>query len=238
MHILYVEDNLKIQAQTTKYLHSQGHLVSAFNNAPDALHFARTESFDVLLCDYKLESSPNGLTLAAQIRNLYLACPIVMISNYATVDDLSRGYEIDVDAYLKSPIALTELVHKLYAAVERRQAKFRPEADKIQTGALFIDRSERTASWHGEPLDLTPTEFTLVAQLASKPNHVFSVTDLCALTKAARTTPEEARTLLKQHFFHLRHKFTQDGRYEQPIQNVRGQGYKWVLDQPTNKLQS
>ena len=229
MRILYVEDDPKIQAQTSKYLRSQGHHVTEFNNAPEALQFARNEPFDVLLCDYKLDYSPNGLTLAEQVRSLYPARPIVMISHYATVDDLSRGYEIDVDAYLKSPISLPELVRKLYAAVERRQAKFQPETTQVRCGPLFIDISDRTATWHGEPLDLTPAEFVLVAHLASRPNHVFSVTDLCALTKAARTTQEEARNLLKQHFFHLRHKLSQDGKYEQPIQNVRGQGYKWVF---------
>jgi DNA-binding response OmpR family regulator len=231
MHILYVEDDLTIQAQTAKYLRSQSHLVTTFTNAPDALKFARTEPFDVLLCDFRLENSPDGLTLAAQIRNLFPARPIVMISSFATLDDMSRGYDVDVDAYLKRPIALLDLMNKIYGAVERRRAKFPQSALVTSSDVLELDHSQKLAIWHGEPLALTPAEFALLALLVSKPGQVFSISDLCALTKATRIAADDARNLLKQHFSNLRQKLTQEGKYPDPIQNVRGQGYKWVVNE-------
>jgi len=229
MHILYVEDDLKLQQQTAKFLASNQHQVTTFTNALDALRFAQTESFDVLLCDYKLGTHPNGLALAQQVRNLRPDCPIVMVSNFATVEDLSRGYDVDVDAYLKRPISLVELMKRIYAASERRRAKYPSTPPQVICGPLTLNKRERTATWHAEPLMLTPTEFTLLAQLASQPGQVFSTNDLCALTKGSRVGARQARELLKQHIFQLRARLGQGGKYTQPIENVRGQGYKLVL---------
>jgi DNA-binding response OmpR family regulator len=236
MHILYVEDDLTIQAQTAKFLRSQSHLVTTFTNAPDALKFARTKPFDVLLCDFRLENSPDGLMLAEQIRGLLPWCPIVMVSSFATLDDMSRGFDVEVDAYLKRPIALTDMISRIYAAVERRRARF-PQQPRLENDcALKLDNGQKTAIWHGEPLILTPAEFAILELLVSKPGQVFSVTDLCALTKATRIAADDARNLLKQHFSNLRQKLAQEGRYPDPIQNVRGQGYKWVVNEEKTTL--
>ncbi len=234
MHILYVEDDLNIQSQTAKYLRSQNHQVTTFTNALDALKFARIGRFEVLLCDFRLENSPDGLMLAEQIRSLYPACPIVMISSYATVDDVSRGYDVEVDAYLMRPISLTNLMSKIYLVVERRRVRF-PQQPRIEEACpLRLDHGQRAATWHGEPLHLTPAEFTILDLLASKPGYLFSVMELCALTKAIRRTPNGARNVLKQHFSKLRKKLKQEGKYHDPIQNVRGQGYRWVASEEQN----
>jgi DNA-binding winged helix-turn-helix (wHTH) protein len=53
--------------------------------------------------------------------------------------------------------------------------------------------------------------------------------DLCAATKGIRLNAQSAKDMLKQHIFGLRGKLSQDGKYVQPIENVRGQGYRIVL---------
>jgi DNA-binding response OmpR family regulator len=231
MHILFVEDDLVLRKQTVYFLSQHQHEVTAFADGLDAVEFARKNTFDVLLCDVKLGKPPNGLQVAAQIRNLRPECPIVMVSNYATVEDMSIGYDIDVDAYLKRPISLTELEEKIYAAAERRRAKFPQLFEEVASGALRMKRSTWTATWHDEPLELTPSEFTLLAHLAERPGHVFSTTDLCTLTKGTKVSVEEARELLKQHIFNLRRKLEQNGRFPQPIVNVRNKGYKFEVSE-------
>jgi len=178
-----VEVDLKLQSQTAKFLRASKHEVTIFTNTINALAFAQAEQFDILLCDQRLEHSPSGLTLAAQVRNLYPACPIVMVSSFATVPEISRGYEIDVDAYVPRPIRLEELLEKLYDAVERRRAKFPQSETRIICGPLMIDQAQRTATWHGNALDLTPSELKVLIALASEPGRVISVPDLCGLTK-------------------------------------------------------
>ena len=231
MHILYVEDDLKIQTQTAIYLRSQNHHITCFDTMQAAAKFIISEQFDLLLCDFKLPGGPNGLALAQQVRNLYPACPIVMVSNFATVTDVSRGYEIDVDAYVPRPISLPDLMTKLSEAAERRQQKFDFAEVPIIRKSLTIDKSKRIVVWYNELLQLTPSEFALLVLLASKPGHVFSVTDLCAMTKGLRVPTSEARKLVKQHIFHLRLKLEQEGKHPQPIENVHGQGYKWTLEE-------
>ncbi len=228
MHIVYVEDDLKIQAQTSKLLRREGHEVTAFADVPHALSFLRTTQPALLLCDYRLEGSLNGLALAKQARLLYPACPIVMISSYTTTDNVIDALELDVDAYVKRPISFPDLLNKLYEAVARRRHKQASGSPRLSSGALVLDISRRVATCHGESLDLTPTEFGILAQLVSKPGHVFTMVDLCAAVKGVRLECEQARQLLKPHICALRAKLSREGLCPPPIRNVRGQGYQWL----------
>lgn len=229
MRILYVEDDLKLQQQTVKLLRHEKHEVFPFADMVSALNFARGTQPDVLLCDYKLEGSVNGLALAKQVRQLYPACTIVMVSFFTTTENVIEALEIGVDAYIQRPILFPDLLDKLYAAVERRRSKYPPQVSRIVSGPLTIDDSQRRATWHGQRLELTPTELALLTLLGSKPGHVFTAVDLWAAARGVRLKRKEAQLLLKPHLSSLRAKLTQNGKYPQPIQNVRGQGYQWLL---------
>jgi DNA-binding response OmpR family regulator len=229
MRILYVEDDLKLQLQIVKLLRHEKHEVFHFADVVSALKFVRENQPDVLLCDYRLEGSVNGLALAKQVRQLYPACTIVMISFFTTTENVIEALEMEVDAYIQRPVPFPDLLDKLYAAVERRRSKYPLRTPQIVLGPLTIDESGRSATWYGQRLDLTPTEYALLAQLVSRPGYVFTPVDLCAAVRGVRFERQEARQLLKPHLSALRAKLTQDGKYPQPIRNIRGQGYQWLL---------
>ncbi len=227
MHILYVEDDPNIQTQTAKLLRREGHEVTTFTDVPHALDFARKTQPDLLLCDYKLDGSVNGLVLAKQVRQIYPACTIVMISAYTTRENVIDAMELDVDTYVIRPIEFPDLLDKVYAAVARRRAKQAPASPIITIGELIVKTSQHLVTWHGEPLDLTPIEFGILTRLVSQPGHVFTPTDLWAAATGNRLERSAASLLLKPHLSALRRKLYEGGKYPQPIHNVRGQGYQW-----------
>jgi len=229
LHILYVEDDARVRETTAAYLRAVGHTLTVFENILDALKFVENTAPDVLLCDFKMDHGPDGLVLAEQVRRLYPACPIVMMSHYTTDEDVIRGLDVDVDAYIKRPMAMANIQAKIYAAIQRRRA-FRPapESQVIVSGALIMDTGQRTATWHGQKLALTPIEFRILALLASQPGTVLSPVDMWASARGVQVSHSEARNLVKSHIAKLRPKLEQGGTYPQNIQNVHGDGYKWL----------
>ncbi len=229
MDILYVEDDLKTQEQTARFLRAQGHQVTVYDNIHEALDHVVHHTPDLLLCDYLLGAGTNGLTLAEQVRNRYPTCSIVMVSNFTTTENVIDAMKLGLDDYIQRPIALQDLYQRILDAVARRRRAFPALEASLEVGALKVDRARRSAQWHGELLHLTPTEFVILTHLAAHAGKVVTAIDLCALAKGERGEFERAGDLLKQPIFKLRAKLSQEGRYPQPIENVRGIGYRWVI---------
>ncbi len=81
--------------------------------------------------------------------------------------------------------------------------------------------------WHGESLELTPTEFELLARLVAKPGCLITASDLLALIWGETMDSGKARQLLKPHISNLRAKLKKAADAPNPIQNVWGTGYLW-----------
>lgn len=231
MDILYVEDDLKTQEQTARFLRQCGHQVTVYDNIHDAFEHVIHHAPDLLLCDYRLGAGTNGLTLAGQVRNRYPTCSIVMVSNYTTAENVIDAMRLGLDDYIQRPIPLQDLYHRLLDVVTRRRQQSPSAEARLIVGALELDRSRRVAQWQGEPLNLSPTEFAILVHLVTHAGKVVTAIDLCALAKGERLDLERAGDLLKQPIFKLRAKLSQEGKYPQPIENVRGVGYRWVISQ-------
>lgn len=226
MFIVYVEDELRIRQQTMRFLEQEQHRVVSFPGVLEALDYLRNTEPDLLLCDYRLEGGPNGLVLAEQVRNLYPACAIVMISQQTEKEHLLQAIQMGVDAYVPRPVKLEELHQQMWEALERRRRLFPRPLTDIHYGALSLNLLTRAVTWHGVRLHLTPTEFTLLHLLVKKPGQVVRTEDLCAAAKGIRADYEQAGDWLKPHLRRLRQKLEQEGA-ETPIHNVHGVGYCW-----------
>jgi DNA-binding response OmpR family regulator len=227
MRILFVEDDPKLQRETAHFLEAHQHEVTVCGSVPEGLAYAEQHEPDLLLCDYRLEGGPNGLVLAKQVRNLYKDCVIVMISAYAETDHVIEALLLDLDHYVRRPITLEALHDELWKAVDLHHQKHPPTSPILTAGALVLDTDSDEATWHGEPLDLSPREGRLLAALVVAPGRVVSMVDLWAVVGAERVTPAHAADLLRLYLHRLRHKLTQGGKYPWPIVNVRGKGYRW-----------
>lgn len=226
MFIVYVEDESHLRQQITRFLEHFQHRVVSFPGALPALDFLRLTEPDLLLCDFLLEGGPNGLSLAEQVRNLYPACPIVMVSQYMEKEDLAHAIQVGVDGYVSRPVSLEDLHQHLWDTLERRRRLFPRTQTEIHSGALRLHIPARQATWHGQPLHLTPTEFALLHQLLKVPGQVIRTEDLCAAVKGIRADYEQAGDWLKPHLRRLRQKLERKGQ-PSPIRNVHGVGYLW-----------
>ncbi len=228
MLVLHVEDDPIQQRFVSKVLSSQRHSVVTFASALPALDYARKTEPDVLLVDYQLGDGPDGLRLAEQIRHFYPGCVIVMISGVAGLPEAIRAMQSGVDDFFIKPVKAETLVSDLWGAVLRRRAWLPLPAGRSETNALLIDKKRRTATWHGQPLPLTPIQFALLEHLSSRPNATIGFSELYTYCKGKMGPSDTAREMLKQHIIRLRKKLEQNGKYPRAVVNVWGQGFKWV----------
>jgi len=228
MRILYVEDQLSEQTPIVRVLRNQNHEVILKENVFDALEYIKTSEPDILLCDYHLGNGPNGLFVAENTRNLYAATTIVMIRSHLTAENAVQAMQVGADDFLHRPIALADILDRLWKAVTRHQSRYviqRPSAPT--SGPLTLDRQRHIATWNNQPLSLTPIEFALLAQISAKPGQLITFTDLWASVRGERLDSKMARVMLKPHISNLRAKLSEQGAPEQIIRNVRGEGYIW-----------
>lgn len=130
-------------------------------------------------------------------------------------DIVSRLHELDatIEADLPRPRSLPEI---------------RSETSPAQTGGLQLDLGQHTASLNGHSLDLTPTEFTLLATLVAAAGQVVSCRALARSVYGHDYPEVEARELIKSPLKRLRRKLQIDPATPNPLQNIRGVGYRWL----------
>ncbi len=230
MLVVVVDDNENSQNFAAKILKQYLIDVIAFCNSIEALNYLILHQPDVVLIDFVLPGGPNGLKLAAQVRRLYPACIIVMISAFAQMEHVIEAMRIGCDDFLlKSNLRPEELLDRVNSAVMQRKSWFpAPNQTRVVESGLELDIEARTAIWFGKKLTLSPTQFNLLATLASKPGHIFGYSELYALNTGIRLSPSAARSKLKTHVTNLRNKLELDG-YPRMIWNIRGAGFKWEL---------
>jgi DNA-binding response OmpR family regulator len=227
MFVLVVDDDEISRNAATQALHRSHIGVVSVAGALQAIEFLTNRESDVALIDYVLEGGPNGLNLAAQVRRLYPSCAITMISAYADIHLVRDAMRIGCDDFLLKPVPETELVSSLCDALMRRRTYFPgPTLTKISDGDLEVDLAKRLVKWRETDIKLTPTQFKILAQLISRPGHVFSFADLISLSSGEHLDPVEARKRLKTHMVYLRERLEKVTK-QQMICNVHGMGYKW-----------
>jgi len=229
MIVVSVDDDEKARNFVTKVLQKQKYTVLNFDNALEAIDYVRTHGADVALVDYDLGGGPDGLHLARQIRTLSKTCVIIMITEYGGLQEAVQAMRIGTDDFLlKKELTPEILLQRIGEDIMQRKMLYPPpEPSNRRVGDLEMDLARRTATWHGEPLRLTASQFALLAQLTSKPGRVFPYGELYALCSGEHLSAQDARSKLKSHITNIRNKLEQGGRYKQTILNHYGVGFKW-----------
>jgi len=99
----------------------------------------------------------------------------------------------------------------------------------LKVGDLLIDLHKHIVTMRGEPVSLTPTEFSVLASLAEAAGTVLRCEELVSRAQGYNCPEQEARTIIKTHISHLRQKLEQDPSRPCHILNVRGVGYMLAL---------
>ncbi len=221
--ILIVDDEEEIVSSIADYLREAGYRpISALDGAT-ALEKLEAERPDLVILDLGLPDI-DGLDVARRIRQR-VEVPIIMLT--ARVQEIDRivGLELGADDYVTKPFSPRELVLRVQAVL-RRLAGPAPE-EAVRIGDLVVDLAAREVRRGGEPVDLTPTEFDLLAFLVRRPNRVFSRLELLKGVQGY-TTPALARNI-DNHVMNLRRKIEPDPVHPRIIKTVYGIGYKLVI---------
>ncbi len=218
--ILVVEDEREIARMVQAYLLREGYQVEvAFDGDSGWLRFQDLKP-DLVILDLMLPGM-NGLELAQRIRR-GSTVPIIMLTARAEETDRVAGLEMGADDYVVKPFSLRELAARVRAVLRRVEGTM--PAEVLHAGPFTLDLAAREARLGETLLDLTPTEFELLALLVRHPNRVFTRRELLSALRD-RTYATIPRTV-DSHIKNLRRKIEPDPDNPVYILTVHGVGYK------------
>jgi DNA-binding response OmpR family regulator len=218
--ILVVDDDRQIVRLARSFLEQAGFSVFVAYDGESAIQAIRSERPDLVVLDLMLPD-PDGWEITRRIRadkKLY-TIPILMLTARVEDADKIAGLQLGADDYLTKPFNGGELVARVNA-IMRRVAGLLTPSNILECGDLRADLDQRTATMHGQPLDLTPSEFAILSTLMKRPNHVLSRSEL--IEKALGYAYEGLDRTLDSHIRNLRKKLNP----EDYIETVIGVGYR------------
>jgi two-component system alkaline phosphatase synthesis response regulator PhoP len=222
-HILVVDDEPRIAEIARDYLQRAGYRVSTAGNGVDALAAARIERPDLVVLDLGLPRI-DGLDVTRRLRQ-DSPVPIIMLTARVDESDKLVGLELGADDYITKPFSPKELVARVRAVLRRIDAA--PErGDIIRAGDLMLDRRRMQATVGDRPIDLTATEFDLLAALARQPGRVFTRAQLLDAVRGERL--ESFDRAIDAHVKNVRRKIEPDPRNPRYVVTVHGIGYKFA----------
>jgi two-component system alkaline phosphatase synthesis response regulator PhoP len=221
--ILVVEDEPRIAEIARDYLARAGYEVTMADNGVDALAIARARQPDLVVLDLGLPHM-DGFDVARAIRK-HSNLPIIMLTARVDEDDRLKGLDIGADDYVTKPFSPRELVARVRAVFRRVDLASEP-GDVIRAGGIVLDRRRMQTTVDGRAIDLTPTEFELLATLVRQPGRVFTRTQLLDAIRGVAV--ESFERAIDAHVKNLRRKLEPDPRNPSYVRTVYGVGYKFA----------
>jgi two-component system alkaline phosphatase synthesis response regulator PhoP len=222
-HILVVDDEARIAEIARDYLQRAGFHVTTVSNGADALTIARSRHPDLIVLDLGLPHM-DGLDVTRALRK-QSNVPIIMLTARVDEGDKVIGLELGADDYVTKPFSPKELVARV-RAVFRRVDTAPARGDVIRAGEVTLDRRKMQVSVRDRPIDLTRTEFELLATLAGQPGRVFTRAQLLDAVRGIEA--ESFDRAIDAHVKNLRHKLEADPRNPRYVLTVHGVGYKFA----------
>jgi DNA-binding response OmpR family regulator len=199
----------------------EGLAVEASSDGGAALERARMERFAMVILDLDGPAG-RGIERCRQLRSSS-DVPLVVLSARDSAADRVFGLEAGADDYVGKPFAMAELVSRVRALLRRRQLDAQPPTAIRRVGDVEIDTVRHRVTVAGTAVDLTPTEFRLLALLATQPGRAFSANEILHhLWNCDYVGPAGA---CKAHISNLRRKVEDDPAQPRRVVTVRGAGY-------------
>lgn len=220
--ILIIEDEPELVKVVQTYLEKAGYkVVAAYRGDTGVTAFENTHP-DLVILDLNLPGL-DGLDVAKVIRRNQ-EIPIIMLTARVEETDRLVGLELGADDYISKPFSPREVVARV-KAVLRRSSPTEKTTRIIQTTGLFIDLESHVVRIDNNEIDLTPTEFNILALMADHPGRVYSRLQL--LETAQGTAYEGYERTIDAHIKNLRSKIERNSRHPEMIETVFGVGYRF-----------
>jgi two-component system, OmpR family, alkaline phosphatase synthesis response regulator PhoP len=221
--VMVVDDEPKIVQLARDYLEHAGFAVVVAHDGQAALATARAERPDLIVLDLGLPRL-DGLDVARTLRR-DSNVPIVMLTGRSEESDKLVGLELGADDYVTKPFSPKELVARV-RAVLRRSERPRPDDELVRVGEVELDIPRMRTTVADRLVDLTPTEFQLVATMAREPGRVFTRAQL--LDAVHGVAFESYERAIDAHVKNIRHKLEPEPARPRYLLTVYGVGYRFA----------
>jgi len=217
MQLLLAEDEPRMAALLERGLSEEGHQVVVARDGAEALEFARSASFDVIMLDVMLPRI-DGLMVARRLREARNQTPVLMLTARDSDADVIRGLDSGADDYLTKPFSFDVLLARL-RAVSRRGAI--PHSPFLTVADLRLDPATRDVTRSGEGIHLTPREYCLLELLMRNKGRVLTRDSILEAVWGHACDVHENTVEAFVRLLRLKVDF----REPRLIQTVRGAGY-------------
>lgn len=231
VYTLVVDDEEGIRFFLEKTLRRAGHVVVMAASGEEALARLRETSFDLVVLDLMLGGRVGGLRVLEAVKWRWPETAVIILTAHGSLESALAAIREGVDGYLLKPAEpdeLRQVVREVLARQERPTwpGEGRKRERLLQQGALSVDQKKHLATLDGQPLELTPREFKLLAHLMQNAYRVISPRELVQVVQGYDCEDErEAQEIIKWYIHRLRRKVEPEPSNPRYILNVRGVGY-------------
>ena len=220
MRILLVEDDVRLAETLTEALTDQLYVVDAISDGEAAWQQAQVLDYDLILLDVMLPNL-DGVSFCQRLRAQGYQMPVLMLTACDTTTDKVAGLDAGADDYVVKPIDLPELFARIRALLRRGGI---PSPPILSWEKLQLDPSTYEVSYNGQPLRLTPKEYSLLELFLRNGRRVLSRSVIIEHVWSLKDPPEEET--VKAHIKSLRQKLRTAGCPSNFIETVRSMGYR------------
>lgn len=218
--VFVVEDDRKISGILEDYLRSAGHEPRCFFDGRSVVDSVRKDEPAAVILDIMLPAS-DGLTICQNLRE-FSAVPVLMLTAKVEEIDKISGLAFGADDYVTKPFSAQEVIARVNAMIRRAEGRI---TNNPAGHVYMVDDAGQRVAWHGEWLDMSPSEFRILAAMMKQPGRVFSRDQLLdALGEHALDSGDRA---IDSHIKNIRRKITAVDAKTQCIASVYGSGYRF-----------
>jgi two-component system OmpR family response regulator/two-component system response regulator MprA len=221
-HLLLVEDEPDVASFIRQGLEEEGYTVRWAKTGQRGLESIRQTHIDLVLLDIRLPDL-SGMEVCKRLRLHRPELPVMMLTALDAVEDRVKGLRAGADDYLPKPFAFDELIARIEALL-RRVDRSHQQPSTVEDGPLVLDPAARTCTYDGEAVDLTPTEFDLLAFLMARSGQALSRDTIHR--EVWGHDFDRGTNLIDVYVNYVRHKL-EDVGCESVIETVRGIGYRY-----------
>ncbi|MEY4668703.1 MAG: DNA-binding response regulator [Pseudomonadota bacterium] len=223
--VLVVEDDSSVRDLLTRHLKDSGFHVTETLDGNRGLELALSDSYDLVILDLALPGR-DGMEICRQMRAKGVNAAIIMLTTRGEEIDKLLGLELGADDYMTKPFSPREVVARAKAVLRRTSGEELAVTRHLKVGDVEIDFAAHEAFARGAKLDLTSTEFDLLAFFVKNVGRTFSREQL--LNAVWGYTSSAYEHTVNTHINRLRAKLELDPSNPTYIHTVWGVGYRFV----------
>jgi DNA-binding response OmpR family regulator len=215
VRLLVVEDEVRQAAALKRGLEAEGFAVDVASTGSDGLWLATEQPYDAIVLDVMLPGM-NGYKVCGELRAKEIWTPVLMLTAKDGELDEAEALDTGADDFLSKPFSYVVLVARLRALLRRGGTA---RAPVLRVGSIDLDLAARTCSVDGNPVELTPREFSVVEYLMRRQGEVVPKSEI--LEHVWDFAYDGGDNVVEVHVSALRRKLGQSA-----IETVRGAGYR------------